>query len=107
MLDVACLSTYIIYKENNPKADARSSSRREFLQERGKNLRMDVIRHRDTNLQVTKQFTTKLAIESLLGHQISCKMESCSTTMEKTPRKVIGCCQVNSETSTKNQEMLQ
>ena len=26
MLDVACLSTYIIYKENNPKAGARSNS---------------------------------------------------------------------------------
>ena len=93
MLDIACLATYIIYKENNPKAGACSSSRREFLQELGKNLCMNAIRHRATNLQVTKQFTTKLAIESLLGYPISCKMESYSTTMDKkTLRKVIGCC---------------
>ena len=93
MLDVACLATYIIHKENNPEVGKHSNSRRVFLQELGKNLSLNAIRTRATNRQVTKHFASRLAIESLLGHPISYETETCSSATEiKTPCQVIGSC---------------
>ncbi|XP_011699423.1 PREDICTED: piggyBac transposable element-derived protein 4-like [Wasmannia auropunctata] len=70
ILDVAALAAYIIYYENNKMIKKKTNQRRVFLRQLSEELAKPFIEDRAGNAQVMHHFTTKLAIESMIGVQL-------------------------------------
>lgn len=66
ILDLAALSSYIIYVSNNSMLRKRSNDRRIFLRQLGEELCIPTIQKRAKNVQIVRHFGTKLAIDSIL-----------------------------------------
>ncbi|KAG4065245.1 hypothetical protein HA402_012687 [Bradysia odoriphaga] len=70
IIDLAGLAAYIIYKNNNPIFGKRSDSRRTFLKILGKELAMPTIMNRSRTPTVYRKFTTRVAIEFMIGKPV-------------------------------------
>lgn len=70
MIDLAGLAAYIIYKANNPIFGNKTDSRRTFLKSLGRELAMPAILTRSKTPTVYRNFSTKVAIECMLGKQV-------------------------------------
>lgn len=95
IIDLACLASYIIYTKNNPLTKTTSHSRRTFLQDLGRSLAMPAIEKRSQTPNVTKTFSTKIAIESMIGHPIIPQAPSAGTVRPqgaKGQKPIIGSC---------------
>ena len=99
-LDVSTLATYIIYKTNNPMLKG-GDVKRSFLKDLAKQLCMKNIEARMSNQRVVAQFSTRSAIEHVLGHAIKAVNPS---PRDQQPRddtgrlKVVGSCYVCRQT---------
>lgn len=91
ILDVAALASYIIYYENNKMLPKKTNQRRLFLRQLSEELAISIIENYSQNLQVMRNYTTKLAIESVLERQVNPPViPSSSTPMrDNTGRKFV------------------
>lgn len=95
MLDVSTLATYLIYYENNKMIARKTAERRQFLRKLSEELTKPMIELRMTNPQVMRHFTTKIAIESIVGHEVATVTQDLGPMVQrdKTGRKkVTGSC---------------
>lgn len=70
IIDLAGLAAYIIYKANNPIFGKKADSRRTFLKSLGRELAMPSILRRSKTPTVYRNFSTKVAIECMLGKAV-------------------------------------
>lgn len=70
IIDLAALAAYIIYKGNNPILGKKTDSRRTFLKTLGRELAMPAILTRSATPTVYRNFSTKVAIECMLGKPV-------------------------------------
>ena len=99
ILDVSALATYIIYKTNNPMLKG-GDVRQSFLKDLAKQLCMNNIEARMSNQRVVAQFSTRSAIEHVLGRAIMDANQSAPFQQQRdeTGRlKVVGSCYVCSQ----------
>lgn len=96
MLDVSSLASYLIYYENNKMIAKKTTERRQFMRKLSEELSLPMIEHRTANPQIIRHFSTKIAVESILGHALSETTEINSGPVvpkDKTGRKkVTGSC---------------
>ncbi|CAB3251546.1 unnamed protein product [Arctia plantaginis] len=71
MLDISSLASYIIYYENNKMIVKKTTERRQFMRKLSEELALPMIEHRTANPQVIRHFSTKIAVESILGHALA------------------------------------
>lgn len=76
----------------------KTTERRQFLRKLGEELVLLMIEHRTANPQIMRHFSTKIAIESILGHALTETVvvnPDPETSKDKTGRKkVTGSCHV-------------
>nr|XP_014098913.1 uncharacterized protein LOC106623819 [Bactrocera oleae] len=98
MLDTSSLAAYIIYYENNKITVKKTTERRQFMRKLSEELALPMIEHRRANPQVMRHFSTKIAIENVLGHILTETVvinPGPETPKDKTGRKkVTGSCHV-------------
>lgn len=70
IIDLAGLAAYIIHKNNNPIIGKKTDSRRTFLKALGRELAMPAILSRSQTPTVYRNFSTKVAIECMLGKPV-------------------------------------
>lgn len=70
IIDLAGLAAYIIYKSNNPIFGKKTDSRRIFLKTLGRQLAMPSIVTRSQTPTIYRKFSTKVAIECMIGKPI-------------------------------------
>lgn len=68
ILDVSVLACYIIYKENHPR---QNLERRTFIKDLALSLVEKAIDERSSNPQITRHFSTRGAIESIVGKPLN------------------------------------
>uniref|UniRef100_A0A0K8UPC6 PiggyBac transposable element-derived protein domain-containing protein n=1 Tax=Bactrocera latifrons TaxID=174628 RepID=A0A0K8UPC6_BACLA len=71
MLDISSLAAYIIYYENNKIIAKKTMERRQFMRKLSEELALPIIENRTANPQVMRHFSTKIAVESILGHTLT------------------------------------
>lgn len=91
ILDIAALAAYLIYYENNKMIKKKTAERRLFLRKLSEELAKPMIEERMTNPQVTRDYTTKISIESITGREITRVTQDPgpSVATDKTGRKKI------------------
>lgn len=100
ILDIAALSSYIIYTANNDILKKKSNARSLFLFQLGEELCLPMIQHRSQNVHIMKNFSAKTAIESILGEPVinipdKTAVASTSVARDNTGRKkVLGSCYI-------------
>ncbi|XP_071567686.1 piggyBac transposable element-derived protein 4-like [Temnothorax nylanderi] len=70
ILDLGSLASYIIYYENNKMISKKTNQRRLFLRQLSEELAKPFIEDRSANVQIMRHFSTKLAIDSIIGLQL-------------------------------------
>lgn len=70
IIDVSAFASHIIYYGNNPTARYTTTRRKNFLRQLAENLCIPVIENRISNVQSVRQFSTKNAIESIIGRPL-------------------------------------
>lgn len=83
IIDVASLAAYTVYYENNKVTPKKTSQRRIFLRQLSEELCMPHIQERSHNCQIMRQFSTKMAIESIYKSPI----KSTQTSETNVPKK--------------------
>ena len=91
MLDISSLATYIIYYENNYMLKKRKFERRMFLRQLGEELARPSIEKRAANSKITRIFSTRLAIESVIG-KLTCHQEILASRDASGRKRHQGCC---------------
>lgn len=66
IIDLTALAAYIIFYENNANIPPCGSRRKRFLRQLAKELSMPIIEERSVNLQVMRNFNTKIAVASFI-----------------------------------------
>lgn len=97
ILDVAALAAYIIYFENNKMIAKKTNQRRNFLRQLSNEMATSFIENRAGNPQITRNFTTQLAMQSVIGLQLPTSEASAgpSRPRDHTGRiKVVGSCHI-------------
>lgn len=70
IIDVAAVAAFLIYKTNNPAFGKKSDARRTFLKGLGKELAMASVLTRSQTPTIYRNFSTRVAMESVLGRPI-------------------------------------
>ncbi|XP_076267092.1 piggyBac transposable element-derived protein 4 isoform X2 [Rhynchophorus ferrugineus] len=86
ILDIACLASYILYYENNKMIVKNSYERRLFYRQLGRELCIPFVESRSNNAQIMRHFSTKVAIESLLGRAINPNAHQRTSSVSLTPQ---------------------
>lgn len=94
MLDITALAAYIVYGMNNPMLPAKSNKRKQFLRSLAEALCMPIIEERALNRQVTRNFSTKIAIESYFNRPLESMLntEPSTSAAARTPKPISGSC---------------
>lgn len=80
IIDVSGVAAFILYKSNNPQFGKKTDARRTFLKQLGIQLAMPMIIERSKTPTIYRNFSTKMAIEAMLGCPIvSSSLEGNST----------------------------
>lgn len=97
MLDISSLAAYLIFYENNSNVPKKTNQRRLFLRELSEELAKPTIEARMTNQQVIRNYTTKIAIESVIGREMEPSQATPTSSFERDAsgrKKVTGSCHV-------------
>lgn len=97
ILDIASLAAYIIYYENNKMIKKKTAERRLFMRKLSEELAKPMIEERMTNPQVMRNYTTKNAIESIIGREVTAITQDPGPLVERDRtgrRKVTGSCHI-------------
>lgn len=100
ILDVGALAAYIIYYENNKMIKKKTNQRRCFLRQLSEELTKPYIEDRSVNQQIMRNYSTKIAIDSMIGRQLPPSSTSQGRTepRDSTGRKIIaGSCYICSK----------
>ena len=71
ILDVASLAAYLIYYENNKMLPKKTNQRRLFLRQLSEELATPMIEDRYHNVQIMRNYSTKITIESVIGWPVN------------------------------------
>ncbi|XP_017471351.1 PREDICTED: uncharacterized protein LOC108362744 [Rhagoletis zephyria] len=95
MLDITALAAYIVYDLNNPMLPWRTNNKRkQILRSLAEALCMPIIEARAINRQVTRNFSTKIAIEAYFNRPVESMVSTAASTSAaaRTPKPVSGSC---------------
>jgi len=67
---LSCLAAYLIYYENNKMIKKKTHERRLFMRQLSEELVVSLVEGRSQNLQIMRNLSSKLAIESILHRQV-------------------------------------
>ncbi|XP_039969514.1 uncharacterized protein LOC120781376 [Bactrocera tryoni] len=95
MLDITAFVAYINYDLNNPMLPWRTNNKRnQILRSLAEALGMPIIEARAINRQVTRNFSTKIAIEAYFNRPVESMVSTAASTSAaaRTPKPVSGSC---------------
>ncbi|XP_018395958.1 PREDICTED: piggyBac transposable element-derived protein 4-like [Cyphomyrmex costatus] len=95
ILDVTSLACYLIYYENNKMIPRKTNQRRIFLRQLSEELAEPMIVTRSQNVQIMRNYNTKIAIESVIGRIVNPVEATRAVERDVSGRKkVTGSCQI-------------
>jgi len=97
ILDVTSLAAYLIYYENNKMLPKKINQRRLFLRQLSEEFATPMIEDRYRNVQIMRNYSTKIAIESVIGRPVNPVEADPGPSVQRDAsgrKKVIGSCHI-------------